>query len=247
VQYNSVTLHVIPPTARWDGNSDGDGDNTSWHDPLNWSRDTLPSPSDDVVIDMADDPVIVHSSGATQIKSLVSTEAIELRGGSLEILNASTIEGDFAVSDSGALIVTSDLVFDGAFTLSGGEVSGTHEMTLNGPFTWSGGTLAGGARTTVAGSGTIEGVEPKFIVDSHTFNNQGTLTWTGTRRFTATGDAGRSGHAVRLAGARYAACRHQPSDARYVSRFIRATAQRSGGPGIHRRVPCGRCERLCRR
>lgn len=54
-------------TIEWDGDSDGDGYNTSWEDPLNWSLDQVPSSGDDVSIDAN---ATVNINAGTTINSL---------------------------------------------------------------------------------------------------------------------------------------------------------------------------------
>ncbi len=52
----------------WDGQSDGDGDNVSWHDPFNWDVDQVPSLGDSAIIELANagveiiDGFIAHAS-----------------------------------------------------------------------------------------------------------------------------------------------------------------------------------------
>lgn len=45
----------FPVTAqiKWDGNSDGDGDNLSWNDPFNWHHDQVPQSTDEVLLDQS--------------------------------------------------------------------------------------------------------------------------------------------------------------------------------------------------
>ena len=60
-------VRTLAPTIVWDGSSDGDGDNTSWHDPRNWDLDRVPNASDEVLIDVADDPTVAISTNTTII------------------------------------------------------------------------------------------------------------------------------------------------------------------------------------
>ena len=79
-------LTVVAPslTVYWDGGGDG----TNWHNPLNWSNDTLPTPTNDVVIDVAGtNATITHTTGNTTVRSLRSEESFVLAGGSLTVAN----------------------------------------------------------------------------------------------------------------------------------------------------------------
>ncbi len=40
-----------PSAVYWDGNSDGDGDNVHWSDPLNWASDAVPTGTSQVILD----------------------------------------------------------------------------------------------------------------------------------------------------------------------------------------------------
>ena len=81
---------------------DGGGDSLSWHDPLNWSGDQLPSASDDVTIETSD-LCITHGSGTTEIRSLASNAAINLTGGSLTVKGPSIVHNAFTVSGGATL------------------------------------------------------------------------------------------------------------------------------------------------
>ncbi|NND05950.1 MAG: hypothetical protein HKN87_06190 [Saprospiraceae bacterium] len=49
----SICQLMMAQKVMWDGNSDGDGDNVSWHDPLNWDVDQVPTFGDSAIIEMA--------------------------------------------------------------------------------------------------------------------------------------------------------------------------------------------------
>ncbi len=102
---NDVVLTSLAPPKNWDGGGDG----FSWNDPLNWSGDLLPGPTDDVIIDVAGTPTIV-STGNVTIASLDSQEAISISGGT------------FASSGS---------VAAPTFTVAGGNYTADHTLTTS--------------------------------------------------------------------------------------------------------------------
>jgi RHS repeat-associated protein len=81
---------TLMPSISWDGGGDG----TSWQDKDNWTGDRLPEPSDDVLIDVSENPTILFtaSAGDVQIKSLTCHEAIEISGGSLALTGPTSSE-----------------------------------------------------------------------------------------------------------------------------------------------------------
>jgi len=54
-------LTGLAQTISWDGGGDG----VSWSDPLNWSGDQLPGPTNDVVIPGGAGPMVVFSGTMT--------------------------------------------------------------------------------------------------------------------------------------------------------------------------------------
>ena len=100
----------VNATISWDGGGDGN----SWGDRLNWSDDTLPGPSDDVVIDVAGDVMVTISGGGVSIHSLQSTETIVLNGDGLTMTAASSVNqlqwnGGGTISAPGGLTVLGTL------------------------------------------------------------------------------------------------------------------------------------------
>ncbi|MBN8667621.1 MAG: hypothetical protein J0M30_08965 [Chitinophagales bacterium] len=107
----------VDAQVKWDGNSDGDGDNLSWNDPFNWQHDQVPLPTDDVLLDhsllsinfevrLPDGNVLVTLSHL-QIKPS-SGKSIQL---TLPLTNTAnpaflaTGSGDALVLDSGAVFL----------------------------------------------------------------------------------------------------------------------------------------------
>src|SRR5262245_56780703 len=77
---------------------DGGGDGTSWSNRFNWSGDALPGAGDDVTINAAANVTITHASGSDTIKSLSSSNAINLSGGTLSVLNSAALSKNLTLS-----------------------------------------------------------------------------------------------------------------------------------------------------
>lgn len=118
--YFGITVFCsFPVTAqiKWDGNSDGDGDNLSWNDPFNWQHDQVPQPTDDVLLDQSfqsqnyevrlPDGNVLVSLSRLQIKPS-NGKSIQL---TLPLTNTAnpafllTGSGDALVLDSGAIFL----------------------------------------------------------------------------------------------------------------------------------------------
>ncbi|MHC4218704.1 MAG: beta strand repeat-containing protein, partial [Planctomycetota bacterium] len=165
-------------TVTWDGNTDGDGDNTSWHDQFNWNTNTVPGPGDDVVITLAGAGVI-HSatSGTNSISTLFCTQSLTVSGGSLSILSMvspSTI-ADLTVSNGTLSIETGNLSTTN-LTVSAGDVIGPGDITIATLFTWSGGDLEGTGTMYANGAMDLESGIKDLLRDLEVV---GTTTWTG--------------------------------------------------------------------
>ncbi|MCA9078469.1 MAG: hypothetical protein KDA93_25805, partial [Planctomycetaceae bacterium] len=118
---------VLLAAVTWDG---GGGD-LLWSNPLNWSGDLLPGPTDDVTLNADGNVTVEFDSGASTIASLQLDDSLELTGGSL------VITGDTSVSSGKELVASgpsTSLVADNVISLDGVNlsVSGGAEMTFNG-------------------------------------------------------------------------------------------------------------------
>ncbi|GAB4444976.1 MAG: hypothetical protein OHK0015_46860 [Chloroflexi bacterium OHK40] len=138
-------------TARWDGGGDG----TRWADPLNWEGDHLPTPAQNVLLDVPGDlTVIVDGYVQSQVRSLHANERLRVTGGNLTILQTS--------------------ILTGSLTMTGGTLTADVSLTLNGGFTWQSGVLAG-VGTTVVNGGLDLGGSFK-ILDRQRLENSGAVT-----------------------------------------------------------------------
>src|SRR5688572_4250126 len=97
----AVVTSLSAATISWDGG----GGNNSWQTAANWSGNVLPGANDDVIIDVAGDIAVVHSSGTTSVRSLNCQEGFQLLGGSLTVTaGASTVAGALRLA-AGSLTV----------------------------------------------------------------------------------------------------------------------------------------------
>ncbi len=169
-------------SVTWTNPAGGD-----WDTPGNWSTDSLPGPSDDVIINMAG-IAITHASTATDtIASLSNDAALTLSGGSL--------------------VVSGQLSGPGVLTLSGGRISGAtvasgtsvdvanaggtlNAVTLDGTLDING---TGAPTVTVTGGLTLGGGNVIFEAGSYGIvrftDTQASLAGTGTVTFNNGGNS----------------------------------------------------------
>jgi len=96
-----VQAQVVSASDVWINSAGGD-----WNDPANWSTGVVPGPTDDVYIDAPTAAAISYSSGAATIKSLTSTDPLDISGGSITLTaGASEIDGALSLSRSAQLVI----------------------------------------------------------------------------------------------------------------------------------------------
>lgn len=100
-------------TIHWDGGGDG----RSWHDPLNWSTDAVPGPTNDVVISAPGTNFTVAVNGNVTIQSLQCGQSLTVSNGALTVT-----AGESAIT--GSLLVRLDQTLrargsNAVFTASG--------------------------------------------------------------------------------------------------------------------------------
>jgi len=113
------TVKELPTcNVTWDGNSDGDGDNSNWHDPFNWRDEILPHPKAIVTIDgnagvnsrvILDKPVLTLRTNVEPFDSFSETLTIA-KGDKLEIasngiLDIRTINNSGEIKIFGTLLI----------------------------------------------------------------------------------------------------------------------------------------------
>jgi hypothetical protein len=118
-----AVLTFVPPSnvAYWDGGGDG----TSWSDARNWSNDTLPTATNEVIISTAN-VTVRHSSGNTTVKNIQCEGDLVLSGGSMAVTSgASQLNGALTVFSGASLAVRSgaSLAAAGATSIDGGSLS----------------------------------------------------------------------------------------------------------------------------
>jgi hypothetical protein len=153
----------LPSAVFWTNSAGG-----SWSTPSNWSTGALPGPNDDVFIEVGGSAVITHSSGNDSIRSLTSSNALTVSGGTLN-LN------------------TTSYIFN-TLLLSGGTLTGRGDLGIVGLFSWTGGTMSGLANTYAYGDISISGNSGKTLT-ARTVNAYGTTTVTGTGSLSVNGNA----------------------------------------------------------
>ncbi|MCZ7628878.1 MAG: hypothetical protein M5U19_07345 [Microthrixaceae bacterium] len=131
------------------GASGGDWDVTG-----NWNLARIPNDTD--VVCIPDDATVVHSTGQTIVRYLLSDGDITLSGGSLAAAEESHVQN---------------------LDLSGGTISSGSELTVTASLSWSSGSLGGSGTTVVApgAAGVISGSGTKTLTGL--LRNDGNITW----------------------------------------------------------------------
>ncbi|MDV6028669.1 MAG: hypothetical protein F9B45_00865 [Phycisphaera sp. RhM] len=199
VDYQSAADHSVALVNLDDDTAgfiwDGGGDGTTWHDPLNWGSDTVPTSLANVLIpDQPGEPTIVINQNTT-IASIYSAEHL------------SHTNGRFTVSTGGiaasGLLLSADLVVGDSFVTQGpsewsaGSVEGdswVNEGTLQitgSTHRFLYGTINNTATVIHSATGQIRGFAGSgfaatvnnFASAVYDFQNGQLLTWTGTPQF----------------------------------------------------------------
>jgi len=184
-------LSVSAATVSWIGGS-GDWGNTN-----NWSTGALPGTEDDVVIDRPGEIIVTHSVGADQIKSLLSQEALIIRGGIVAVSTTIQVNNDFDLNGGtlkGASLLPG-IGFPGLI-VSSGTLDG---VTLHGDLDV--GRRNNGASVTVTNGLVLNG---NLYVGNPTNQWYGAVSFSGTQSLSGNGTVvfGNQGtcNALRLAG-----------------------------------------------
>lgn len=120
-QVEQLESRRLLATIQWIGSGDG----INWDDSRNWSSNSLPGSSDDVVISVAGSPNVTHRTGSTQIKSLVTDELLTLAGGTLNVSGTITLSNVLTLSGGSLADATVSATTGGKVQLtpSGGTFS----------------------------------------------------------------------------------------------------------------------------
>lgn len=93
-----LETRILLSTIHWDGGGDG----LNWSDPLNWDTDVLPAAADDVILDVAENPIIRLDISAS-INSLIARESLTIDQGDLTLTTTATIEAPLTLDNDAAL------------------------------------------------------------------------------------------------------------------------------------------------
>ena len=199
----------------WDGTGNSGGDGTNWHDPFNWSDNTLPGGGDDVVIIQPGVGASIElNSGSHTIGTLTGRDGSALRvtGGSLTV-------NDSYASTSNVNVAGGTLRLDGPLSAADLELSsgtleiGEDEVIVATPFTANGGTIfATGTGTKTLSNDfpifntiTLDGSQTLHLAGvvsgSGGFNTVGTTRLSAANTYSGLTTIGPSGRIVLDAGA----------------------------------------------
>jgi hypothetical protein len=171
---------------------DGGGNDFNWNNELNWSDDTLPGVHDDVTINLgANDFTVVHSTGISSVKSLVSYAGLNVSGGELLLQESSHLFGELTVR--GVVGGSADIAVSGLFTWTTGNgqtalrgANGQGSLTANGGAVLDGITygyvdhnLEAGFRFINPAGRTVDWAAGHITLKDHSyFDNYGTIEQT---------------------------------------------------------------------
>jgi autotransporter passenger strand-loop-strand repeat protein len=156
---------VASNTVTWAVDAQGDFDTAA-----NWSNGLVPGATNNVVIDFANDPIVLHDTGTDTVASLTNTAGdFQLTGGSLTV---------------GSLTNASTLAWTGgALALNGGNLvnSGTLSIAANGQRLSVSGTdtLSNSGTVLVSGGSGVAEIDASLANTGLLAVNEGTLSLNG--------------------------------------------------------------------
>ncbi len=111
---------------------DGGGDGTDWNDTANWNDDTLPTATDDVLLDVAASLTVLVNTGSVSVSRLQSEESLQVSGNGTMFTAADTAFVNHALTvDGNATLTVSGS--DAAFTSRGAVIlNGANLLAENG-------------------------------------------------------------------------------------------------------------------
>jgi len=112
--------------AAWNG---GGGD-LNWNNPLNWSTDQLPGPTDDVTINVAGN-VTIEVASDVAIHSVQTSDAITVSSGTFSISGDSQINAQFTNAGGTVSISGATVTGIGQFVNAAGGTLSTNNSTLS--------------------------------------------------------------------------------------------------------------------
>ncbi|MDH3759713.1 MAG: filamentous hemagglutinin N-terminal domain-containing protein, partial [Gammaproteobacteria bacterium] len=131
---------------------DGGGGTNDWNVALNWTLDTVPTLSSDVII--GDFQVNVTALSEAFNLTMGAGGAITQSAGTLTILGNADLFGGYTLA-GGALDVSGSMAIDGPFNLQQGVVTSDGDITVAGVTTWNPATTGGTETLTLDGAGIL--------------------------------------------------------------------------------------------
>ena len=108
-----------------------------------------------------------------------SFSVLSFPSGSYTMTTGGVVSGDGTLSVSGGTLSIGGVTTPGTFALSAGTLDGPGFLSIRNFFFWDGGTIkgSGGAELAGNGQGTISGALGPMLLDTRSFDNNGTITY----------------------------------------------------------------------
>jgi hypothetical protein len=157
---------------------DGEGDGTSWNDPLNWKGDAIPVDGDKVAIREGAGLTVEYSGRTTTLTCLGMTSNLNISSATLIMDGPATVIGNLGLI-SGTLTVNTQMSVRGTFSQAvGTTLNGPGTLTIGDLFTWAGGNQTGSGET-IASAGV------HLSTGNTKYNRERDLTLNGTSTWSA--------------------------------------------------------------
>jgi len=114
----ATLIQGVASEVAWDGGGDG----TSWNDPLNWSTDAVPGPTDDVTIGLPGaDSLTISVPGAQTVNRLENHAILAVQGGLLR--QHAVLEVLSGAVNAGRIVLSSVAGYTARLAVSGGTLT----------------------------------------------------------------------------------------------------------------------------
>lgn len=202
----TLVIWTYPGAVFWDGNTDGDGDNIHWNDPLNWANDAVPDASSIVILDhnavggaytVSLSSVADGFAKSLSIESCANSISLVLNGQMLSVAEDITVGGNSILTQTNA----TDTIFvggnwsnlgtfnEGTATVVFNPVAGTQTITTQGAGdAFYGFKIAGTSGTNVISSnldinGDVQILSGTLTAGNKIINVAGNWTYNGIANF----------------------------------------------------------------